>query len=311
MWRDRSTRALLIAAAVLALLLLVSHFWSPRSRDRSFRDVVMTLDTAAVTGFSIFPSAPGHRELRFDRSPAGWTVSDEGGSHRADDGRVREFLGGHAHMRAKRLTGFMDLVKERYDLTDSLRETVVFRLVDGAERTVHYGRNTFAPGNVGMWSAVNLPGEREVFAVEGTMSMYAEQPLDEWRTKWLVRGDPAHVRSLRFHYSMDTAFTVERRGGTWMVDADTADQSKVDGYLASLMQARAQAFADTVNIAGLAPDYSLEVGFDDGRAPITVNVFTGWSALVAVSSLDPGSKLRFDTMRELPRMFRTRGHFLP
>ncbi len=311
MWRDRSTRALLIAAVVLALLLLVSKLWSPRTRDRSFRDVVMTLDTAAVTSFSLFPSTLGHRELRFDRSPDGWTVREGDRSHRADDARIREFLGGHAHMRVKRLTGFMDLVKERYELTDSLRETAVFRLVDGGERTVHYGRNTFAPGNVGMWSAVNLPGEREVFAVEGTMSMYAEQPLDEWRTKWLVRGEAVHVRSLRFNYSMDTAFTVERTGDTWTVGADTADQSKVDGYLASLMQARAQAFADTVNITGLAPDYSLEVGFDDGRPPITIQVFTGWSSLVAVSSLDPRSKLRFDPSRELPRLFRTRGHFLP
>ncbi|MBL8009715.1 MAG: DUF4340 domain-containing protein [Flavobacteriales bacterium] len=311
MWSNLSTRALLIAAGVLLLLFVISDLWSPRAKDRSFRDVVMTLDTAAVTGFSLFPSAMRPAELRFDRSPDGWTVSLDGRAHRADDERVREFLGGHAHMRSKRLTGFMDLVKERYDLTDSLRETAVFRSVDGPERTVHYGRNTFAPGQVGMWSTVNLPGEDEVFSVEGTMSMLAEQPLAEWRPKWLVRGDPARIQRLRFSYSMDTAFVVERMGSTWMVDADTADQSKVDGYLAPLVRARTQAFADTVNIAGLTPDYSLEVSFDDGRAPITVSIYTGWSGLVATTSLDPGSKMRFDPSRELTRMFKTRGFFLP
>lgn len=311
MWSNLSTRALLIAAGVLALLFLISDLWSPRAKDRSFREVVMTLDTAAVTGFSLFPSSLRPAELRFDRSPDGWMVSLDGIAHRADDERVREFLGGHAVMRSKRLTGFMDLVKERYDLTDSLRETAVFRLVDGGDRTVHYGRNTFAPGKVGMWSTINLPGEDEVFSVEGTMSMLAEQPFAEWRTKWLVRGDPAHIQRLRFSYSMDTAFVVERVGGTWMVDADTADQSKVDGYLAPLVRSRAQAFADTVNIAGLSPDHSLEVSFDDGRAPITVNIYTGWSGLVATTSLDPGSKMRFDPARELIRMFKTRGYFLP
>ncbi len=311
MWSNQSTRILLLVAVVLAALFAVSTFWGPRSKDRSFREVVMTMDTASVTGFSLFTTGEGGKELRFERSPTGWSVGRDSLIRMADPERVREFLGGHVYMRSKRLTGLIDLVRERYDLSDSLRETAVFRMVDGQERTVHYGRSTVASGNAGMWAAINLPGEDEVFAVEGTMSMLAEQPLDEWRPKWLVQGDPAHVQRLRFSYSMDTAFVVERVGSTWMVGTDTADMSKVDGYITPLVRARAQSFADTVNIAGLSPDYSLEVTFDDGRSPITVNVFTGYSALVATTTLNPGAKLRFDPMRELTRMFKTRGHFLP
>jgi len=306
------TRTLLIIVAALAALYFVSTRWGATSKQRSFRDEVIRLDTAAITSFSLFPAKLGHAELRFERTPDGWTVvAGDGAVHRADTADLNALLRGVAYARAHRFTGYLDRLAERYDLTDSLVDRAVFRLRDGTEKQVLFGRGQPAEDGSGMLSTINIVGENEVFSVKGTMSEMAEQDLVSWRPTRLMAGRPADIQRVSLQYSMDTGYVLERRDRLWLVDQDTADQSKVDRYLADITNAKAQTFADTMNIAGRAPDYSLRVEFIDGRPPVEVRVTMAWTGLVVTTSLDPGSQMRFDPARELPRMFKTRPYFLP
>ncbi|MBK7268836.1 MAG: DUF4340 domain-containing protein [Flavobacteriales bacterium] len=311
MSRSSGTRTLLIIVAALAALYFVSTRWGANSKQRSFRDQVITLDTAALTSFSLHPAKLAHAELRFERTADGWTVTHDGAVHLADTADVHALLGGLARARAHRFTGYWDRLATRYDLTDSLADRAVFRLRDGSERQVLFGRGQPAEDGSGMLSTINVVGENEVFSVRGTMSEMADQDLVAWRPTRLMAGRPADIQRVSFQYSMDTAYVLERAGNTWLVDRDTADQSKVDKFLADITNAKAQTFADTMNIVGRAPDYSMRVEFADGRPPVEVHVTMAWTGLVVTTTLDPGSQMRFDPARELPRMFKTRPYFLP
>ncbi|MBK8338491.1 MAG: DUF4340 domain-containing protein [Flavobacteriales bacterium] len=311
MSRRSGTRTLLIIVAVLAALFFVSRRWGASSKQRSFRAEVIRLDTAAIKTFSLFPAKIAHAELRFERTPDGWTVGRDGAVHRADTADLNALLGGLAHARAHRFTGYLDRLAARYDLTDSLADRAVFRLRDGSEKEVLFGRGQPAEDGSSMLSTINIVGENEVFSVKGTMSEMAEQDLVGWRPTRLMVGRPSDIQRVSFQYSMDTAYVLERAGNTWLVDRDTADQSKVDKYLADITNAKAQSFADTMNIAGRTPDYSMRVEFADGRPPVEVKVTMAWTGLVVTTTLDPASQMRFDPARELPRVFKTRPYFLP
>ena len=62
------------------------------------------------------------------------------------------------------------LLADRYQLTDSTLCRITFTDLDGGERALNLGSSTFAPGKVGSWTYVNLPGEREVYSVEGLLT---------------------------------------------------------------------------------------------------------------------------------------------
>ncbi|MBK9537904.1 MAG: DUF4340 domain-containing protein [Flavobacteriales bacterium] len=226
MSRSSGTRTLLIIVAALAALYFVSTRWGANSKQRSFRDQVITLDTAALTSFSLHPAKLAHAELRFERTADGWAVTHDGAVHLADTADVHALLGGLARARAHRFTGYLDRLATRYDLTDSLADRAVFRLRDGSERQVLFGRGQPAEDGSGMLSTINVVGENEVFSVKGTMSEMADQDLVAWRPTRLMAGRPADIQRVSFQYSMDTAYVLERAGNTWLVDRDTADQSK-------------------------------------------------------------------------------------
>jgi hypothetical protein len=69
----------------------------------------------------------------------------------------------------KRDMGMIRLLGERYDLTDSSLARISFTRADGHVDALNLGSTTFAPGKVGAWTYVNVPGEREVYAVVGLL----------------------------------------------------------------------------------------------------------------------------------------------
>ena len=311
MWNRSSTKALMIVVAVLAIIYAVSFLWSPRARVRTFRDTVITLDTAAVTSFTLSPPNTGHQELLFKRDDHGWTMTYDGHVFSADQEKVREFLAPFVRMRPKRMVGGLDLVRDRYGFVDSARTDLHFDLVNGVQESLNIGRNTFSPGDVGMWSYVNLDGDRDVFAVESTTSMLAAQVPNEWRPRTLVSGDPSDFQKLTFRSSTDTSYVLERDSTVWTVDGAPADEGKVSSYLSGLARAKAQSFADTVDVSGRTPTHQLELIDRSRPDPIEVNVYPTVGGFVVTSSLNPGNVMHFDMTRELPRMFRSRSYWTP
>lgn len=309
MWSDRGTRALVLVLLALAALYAISFLFGPRAKQRTFREVVMTLDTAAVVSITVRPAVLGHEALVMERRVGGWGLRFRDRTYHVDTARVRKVLGACAVMPVKRLAGHMDQVSGRYELTDSLMDHLEFQLVDGRTVGLHVGRSTFASGGMGMWSYVNVPGETEVFAVDNEISMIVEQGLDDWRAKYLVVGKPEAVRRMTFTYTADSSYVMERANDVWQVDGQPVEKGRVDQYLASLVRAKVQDFADTVNTDNAVLEYALRVEYEDGTPTVDVEVHMAWSGLIVRTSLLPGAVMRFDAYREMPRMFKTRAYW--
>ncbi|MCB0783704.1 MAG: hypothetical protein KDC02_05645, partial [Flavobacteriales bacterium] len=92
MFNKVGTKALLLVVVVLAGLYLLADRYSLRAKDRTFREYVVQVDTTAVVSFSLHPRRAGGDELRFERTPDGWTVQHGDTLRPADDELVRTFL---------------------------------------------------------------------------------------------------------------------------------------------------------------------------------------------------------------------------
>lgn len=308
MFNKVRTKALLIVVAALALLWFIGDRFGMRSKERTFHDVVMTVDTASIEAFTISAQRKDFVPLRFFRQGNGWRLVAAADTIRVENTAVEDVIGSLGDLRVKRLVGMMDLVKDRYDLTDTLYERLTLELADGEQRELLVGKSTFSPK--GPWSHVSIPGEKEVFAIDGKLSMATEMKVTEWRPHTVVNGDPKNWTRLRFTFPGNDYF-LERVNGEWRLDGEACDTARVAKYLGSLAVSDAHFFADGAQLDGLPVVARLEITDTSRPEPVLVQVHQSPEGrFILHSSVNPENLLWFDAERELPRLFRPRDNWL-
>jgi len=172
-----STKALLFAALGIVLLFGIGHYFGFSTNSKEPRTHVMELDTAAVARIHFEDRADAGNDFLLRRENGAWvrtaprTVSNSATEH------ANELLARFQSLKVKRDMGMIRLLGERYYLTDSTLCSITFTDVDGHMQTLNLGSSTFAPGKVGSWTYVNVPGEREVYSVEGMLTMGLRMPI--------------------------------------------------------------------------------------------------------------------------------------
>lgn len=165
-----STKALLAAAVIMLLLVLIGDRFGMRTNSKEPLSYVMELDTAAIVSIVFEDRADRTNDLLLKRGDQGWrSVTEE--SNEADAGPLAsQLLQRFQKLKVKRDMGMIRLLGERYFLTDTTLCRITFTNTEGDPKSLNIGSSTFAPGKVGTWTYVNIPGEREVYSVEGLLS---------------------------------------------------------------------------------------------------------------------------------------------
>lgn len=171
-----SLKALLIMAATLVLLFVLGDRLGLRTGTRDPRTHVLLLDTAAVTSIHFEDRGDARHDLLLRRTPQGWDRIAAHERERSPDHQARELLGRFQELKVKRTMGMILLLGERYDLTDNTLCRITFTHADGREEALNIGSDTFAPGTARAWTYVNVPGEKEVYAVEGLLALGLRWP---------------------------------------------------------------------------------------------------------------------------------------
>ncbi len=165
-----STKALLIAAGVLVLLFVIGDRFGFRTTSKDPLQYVIELDTSAVVTIRFEDRADARNDFHLVRSSSFWQRSDAPNDSLAASAQAALLLQTFQRIPVKRDMGMIRLLADRYQLTDSTLCRITFTDIDGGERALNLGSSTFAPGKVGSWTYVNLPGEREVYSVEGLLT---------------------------------------------------------------------------------------------------------------------------------------------
>jgi hypothetical protein len=174
-----STRSLLIAAAVLVALFAIGKYFGFQAPVKEPRTWAMQLDTSAIITIRFEDRADHRNDLELKRTARAWHWTSGTDTLAPAAARALELLDLFREVKVKRDMGMIRLLGERYQLTDSTLCRITFIHVDGTEHSLNLGSTTFAPGKVGSWTYVNVPGEREVYSVEGLLTATLLKPASE------------------------------------------------------------------------------------------------------------------------------------
>ena len=164
-----STKALIIAVVSIVALFLIGDFLGLRTNSTEPRTYVMDPDPATVVSIHFEDRADAMNDFLLRRGNNGWEHSAPRALDTSATALAYELLRRFELLKVKRDMGMIRLLGERYALTDSTLCRISFTDVDGNTQALNIGSSTFAPGKVGVWTYVNIPGEREVYAVEANL----------------------------------------------------------------------------------------------------------------------------------------------
>jgi len=157
---------------------------------------------------------------------------------------------------------------------------------------------------------VRLNGEKDVYSVEGYLSMLFNRDVDGFRNKSLFRGNQNDLTKLSFQFPGDSSFTLNKVENKWMIGDLPADSTKTVQFLTGVSYLVGTDFVDAFDTSDTSfLNYTATIE-GNNMTPITI---TGYrndiGNSVLISSQNPESKLDASNEGLFEKVFVGPSHF--
>ena len=255
------TLALLFAALLVVVILFV--VLDSGKNERTFRQVLVDIDTSSVTEILIYPKSQNHREVKLFKVSDGWKVTlASGKTANVSDKRISDLYTQLLAILPKRLAA-RDEGKWNELQVDSTGSRV--KVLEGSDVTLDLviGRFSFQQPRT-MNTFVRLYNDTDVYEVDGFLDMTFNQGANSFRDGTVINADFNNWTQLQFNYPADSSFRLIKSGDDWFLNDIKADSSKTVNYLRRLSKLSNSSFIDDFNQENfINPTYSLNISTAD------------------------------------------------
>ena len=254
---NNKTLAFLFVALLVVVILFV--ILEGGKNERTFRQVLVDIDTSSVTEILIYPKSQNHQEVKLFRSEDGWKVNlASGKTANVADKRISDLYLQLLAIQPKRLAARGEAKWNEFQV-DSTGSRV--KVIEGSDVTLDLviGRFSFQQPRT-MNTFVRLYNDTDVYEVDGFLDMTFNQGSNSFRDGTLINADFNGWTQLQFNYPADSSFQLLKTGDDWFVNDVKADSSKTVNYLRKLSKFSNSSFIDDFNPENfINPTYSLNI----------------------------------------------------
>lgn len=323
MFKKLNVKTLIIILVILGGIYYISTLTG--DKDRSFRDVLVSIDTASVTDIVI--NVP-KEDLKITLSRTGesnWEVSGNGNTYPADKSVVKNILSHYAKMEPKRVAATAEAKWGQYEVSDSTGTRVTLKDEGTELADVYIGKFSYSqPPQTGaqpqfqqqqrgtMTSYVRLADEEKVYAVDGFLKMAYQSDVNAFRKKSLVKVGKNDISKIEFNYP-DRRITLAKEEGDWMMNGMPADSAKTVKYINKIYRLNSSNFVDpsTQKVSDATHKVKIE---GSNFSPIELRAFpTADTTMkyVVTSSANPGAEFDGSKAKLYEKVFVDETAFLP
>lgn len=239
---------MIVLIVLLAAYFLVRHF---SSGDRTFRDKVLEFDPESVTEvFITIPGQPEQTHLRLDGRE--WMVLIRDRAYRADTTSILSMINQLSDLATKRYAGKGKDIWEKYELTDSAavsigmmagKKELAGLMIGKFDYSQASGQssNPMRQQQGEMSTYVRLPGEKDVYVVDGFLKMTIGRTGDAFRDRMLTGVNKQDINKITLT-SMAATLQLDNSSGKWTLNGLPADSLKTARYVNSLARLSSQDF---------------------------------------------------------------------
>ncbi|MCX6246744.1 MAG: DUF4340 domain-containing protein [Bacteroidetes bacterium] len=248
-----NNKILLAVFLILAILAIIMIVVDNRKGERSFREELFRIDSAAVTNITIHPKGMKSETIDLIKTGRTWEVKAGNRSYPADTMTVQRILQSLARVKAERVAATGRDGWKGLEMTDSLSTRVVVSqgkdvTADFRVGKISFNRNAMSGyggnQNVDVKSHIRVADDEKVYVVDGYLSMMFRDQPSAYRNRMVFRFNKADLAKLTFVYPGDSSFQLVKSGSRWLVNDKPADSAKVENWLNSIANCTSSDFAD-------------------------------------------------------------------
>ena len=292
----------------LIVIAVVIFIFQGGKNERTFREVLVDIDTSAVTEILIYPKSHKPNEVKLYKENNEWRVTlPSGGSAKVSDQKITSLFTQLLAIKPKRLAA-RDESKWNELQVDSTGSRV--KVFEGSDLTLDLvvGRFSFQQPRT-MNTFVRLYNDKDVYEVDGFLDMTFNQGANIFRDGTVINSDYNNWKQIQFVYPADSSFQLVNTGSTWLLNGKPADSLKTANYLNRLRNLSNNSFIDDVKINPTTqPTYSLNITTSDMKF-IEVKCFVDSTSSFIHSSQNP--EAWFDGTSLTKTIFVGKSAFLP
>jgi hypothetical protein len=310
-----------IFVSLLAIVIVVSLFdkKSTINRNHTFNSQIISIDTAKVSAITIF--SKGKKDpIELNKSGDKWQVNVGNKKYNADENYLKNIVMTLGTLEATRVAAKNKANWAEYEVTDSLATHVMVKEGKKVTADLYIGKFTYKqPENANPYmqqrgtltSFVRLAGEKEVYAVDGLLSMAFNRDVNDFRDHTIIKGEKDKWTKLTF-IRPDGPFYLTKQDNHWMLDGMLADSALVAEYINSISWLSNGIYIDESLISSANPDYQLTIEGENIAQPINIKALRADTSNVyaIVSSLNIGNYFSGKGSGVIDKIFVEKSKFL-
>jgi len=248
MFRKINNRILGITFIVLLIFVVIFIFLDSDRNERTFREVLVDIDTSAVTKLVIYSQASNFKPLNLYKQNNEWFVDlPSGKSARVTNQKIERSFTELSSIKPKRLAARGQDKWNSFKVDSTGTRVQVFE-GDNNTLDIVLGRFNYQQQPRSVSTYVRLSNDNDVYEVDGFLAMTFNQNADAFRDATIVNADYKAWNNLKFDYPADSSFTLNKFNNKWFINNVETDSAKTVRYLSTLSRLSRSNFADAIDI---------------------------------------------------------------
>ncbi|MCK5368446.1 MAG: DUF4340 domain-containing protein [Cyclobacteriaceae bacterium] len=244
MFKKASNNLLGLVFAVLLLIVVILSFFDSGKNERTFREVLVAIDTSVVTQILIFSKANNYQPIKIFKKNNKWLVELKNGKTASvTEQKITQTFSELSSIIPKRLAARN---KEKWGefQVDSTGTRV--QILEGNNRTLDIviGRFNYKQQARSMSTFVRLYKDVDVYEVDGFLALTFNKDADAFRDGTVIKDDSNSWTQLQFDYPADSSFTLNKINSKWYLNNIETDSAKTAAYLRKLSNLSQNKFVD-------------------------------------------------------------------
>ncbi|TSA33719.1 MAG: DUF4340 domain-containing protein [Porphyromonadaceae bacterium] len=309
MSKKKNNWGLLIVFAILLAAAGANALIKSSKGERTFRKDIIEFQANDIKKISIFPKNSGNRNVDVFLKDTVWKLKFDGKMFAADQEMIKGIADELANMTPERLVANKRELWKDYDITDSLGVKVVIYGNKNDKTEITLGRFTYNQATRKPTTYVRVNTEKEVYAVEGYLSMTFNREINSLRDKNIFRGNQNDLTQISFNYPADSSFTLTKQDNKWSLNGVPVDSTRMAGYLTTVSYLVGSDFRDDFIPASVTSESYKIILTGNNIKPIEIKAYRDAIGTVINSSENSTSYFSGDKGALFLRIFQGRNSF--
>jgi hypothetical protein len=313
---------LLILLAVLAVFGIFRYISSRKNENTFQTALIPKIDSARLNGIVIFskkldagPKGVRGEKMRpyiFTRKGKTWYITQGDVTSRAEARSSNYLISQMEAISPDRLGSNDPKDWKQYNVNDSLGTRVVFLYDKDTVMDVVVGRFSYIPQQKQAISYVRISGQKEVYAIDGFLSMNINNEFDNWRDKRMMPDEHTNWKKLTLTYPADSGFVLTKDSNEkWMFGNSTMPDSLTTvKAIEDISNQNYGVFINKFDTNGKQPLFTLRIeGNSFNPALIKVYLADTSNVYAITSTVNPGSYFSGKGNALFSKIFRSKASF--